>query len=160
MKDNFSQKHAHDLKKSGGLPGNGAIKYEYILTKDQLYDTYLNRMDDLGYPLRVEPKRDRYVMNSKVLEKAFEDATTKALKQLEDEIYNFVDKEVMNVIDHETYNLLNTITVSSGEFITHRKPINKSSWASRFGKLLGKELAKTAMKIFDDTINPKRSKRR
>ena len=66
----------------------------------------------------------------------------------------------MNVIDHETYNLLNTITVSSGEFITHRKPINKSSWASRFGKLLGKELAKTAMKISDDTINPKRSIRR
>lgn len=101
---------------------------------------------DLGYPLREEPKRDRYVMNSKVLEMAFEDTTAKALKQLEDEIYNFVDKEVMNVIDYEAYDLLNTITVSSGQFITHRNPINKSSRATRFGKLLGRELTKTAKK--------------
>ena len=113
MKNYNFERHIHNLKKSAGLSGNGTIKYEYILSKDQLYDAYLKRMDDLGYPLKVEPKRDRYVMNSKVLKKAFEDATTKALKQLEDEIYNFVDKEVMNVIDHETYNLLNNLALTS-----------------------------------------------
>ena len=160
MKNYNFERHIHNLKKSAGLSGNGTIKYEYILSKDQLYDAYLKRMDDLGYPLKVEPKRDRYVMNSKVLKKAFEDATTKALEQLENEIYNFIDKEVLKVIDQETTALLNTISVSSGQFTTNRKPINRSSWASRFGKLLGKKLAKTAMNIFDDMINPKSARKR
>lgn len=115
------QEHIHKLKKSAGLAGNGSIKYEYILSKDELLDSYLNRLDDLGYPLRVEPKRDRYVMNSAALKKAFEDAATKTIQQLELEIIDFVDKGVMELINIETKNLLSNLTVSNGGIIIPQK---------------------------------------
>lgn len=120
------QRHIHNMKKSAGLSGNGAVRYEYILDEKQLVDTYLKRMDDLGYPLRVEPKRDRFVMNSKALQKTFEDAIAKTFQQFEKELYDFVYNDVMEVIEQETYILLNSFNPSSGK-ITNRKPINRKS---------------------------------
>lgn len=157
---NKMRRHIANIKRSAGLNGNGSIRYEYMLTKEQLYDAYLKRMDDLGYPLKVEPKRDRYVMNSKVLNKAFEDATMKAMQQFEKEINSFIEKEVMWLIEQETTALLNTITIANGQVSMQRRPIKKIDWATRLGRLLGKELVKTASKIFEDTVNPKRTKRR
>ena len=162
----YMRRHTYNLKKSAGLIGNGMVKYEHILTKDQLFDAYLKKMNDLSYPLRVEPKRDRYVMNSVALKKAFEDATTQALKQIEDELhtirgmFSFVEKEVLKMVEEEVSALLNTITFTNGQCQMKTRPIKKVNWASRLGSLLGKELIKTTAKIFEDTVNPKRTRRR
>ena len=43
-------------------------------------------MDDLGYELKVEPKRDRYVMNKQVLEKTLIEASTRALQEMQEDI--------------------------------------------------------------------------
>lgn len=126
-KNNYAQRHIHNLKKSAGLAGNGAVRYEYILSESELQDTYLNRIDDLGYPLRVEPKRDRYVMNKKALEKAFSDASTQIIKQVEQELYDFINDEVMNLIAQETTALLNTVSFASGQCTVNRRPISRSS---------------------------------
>ena len=158
MKNKRMQRHIHNLKKSAGLPGNGMIKYEYIYTKDQLQDDYLKRMDDLGYPLRVEPKRDRYVMNSKALEKALEETAVNVLKEIEDELNDFVEKEVFDVITREAANLMNTVVFSEndGRYVVKRKHIIKIDWAKRLGRLLGKELVKTVTKILKDTTSARK----
>lgn len=156
----YMRRHTYNLKKSAGLIGNGMVKYEHILTKDQLFDAYLKKMNDLSYPLRVEPKRDRYVMNSVALKKAYEDATIQALKQIEDELNTFVEKEVLKMVEQEVSALLNTITFTNGQCQMKIRPIKKVNWASRLGSLLGKELVKTTAKIFEDTVNPKRTRRR
>ena len=118
MNDNM-RRHIHNLKKSAGLPGNGSVRYEYILTNNQLMDSYLKRMNDLEYPLRVEPKRDRYVMNKQALEKAFNQAYTQALTEFEEDVTKFVEEQVMSMIQQETMDLLNTVTVQNGKFTTN-----------------------------------------
>ena len=78
--------HLRNLKKQIGQSGNGIIKYEYIVSREELIDSYIHRMDDLGYPLRVEPKRDRYVVNKQALEKALIEASTQALNEIQADI--------------------------------------------------------------------------
>ena len=78
--------HHRNIKKQLGQSGNGSIKYEYIVSREELIDSYIHRLDDLGYPLRVEPKRDRYVLNKSSLEKALSEASTKALNEIQADI--------------------------------------------------------------------------
>ena len=78
--------HHRNIKKQLGQLGNGNIKYEYIVSREELIDSYIHRLDDLGYPLRVEPKRDRYVLNKSSLEKVLSEASTKALNEIQADI--------------------------------------------------------------------------
>ena len=78
--------HIRSIKKQLGQSGNGSVKYEYIVSREELIDSYIHRLDDLGYPLRVEPKRDRYVVNKSALEKVLIEASTKALNGIQDDI--------------------------------------------------------------------------
>lgn len=105
----IAERHLMNLKKSAGLLGNGSIKYEYILTQEQLINSYLSRMSDLGYALKVEPKRDRYVLNKEVMRKAIEEASTKALEQFAQQIYVFLDNDVNKLIERNAYNILNDV---------------------------------------------------
>ena len=84
--DKIMAQHQRNIKKQLGQSGNGSIKYEYIVSRDELIDSYIHRMDDLGYPLRVEPKRDRYVVNKQALEKALIEASTQALNEIQADI--------------------------------------------------------------------------
>lgn len=43
-------------------------------------------MDDLGYGLKVESRRDRYVMNKQVLEKTLIEASTRAFQEMQEDI--------------------------------------------------------------------------
>ncbi|MBR4461304.1 MAG: hypothetical protein IKS51_01815 [Erysipelotrichaceae bacterium] len=78
--------HQHNLKKQLGQSGNGTIKYEYITSREELIDSYIHRLDDLGYPLRIEPKRDRYIFNKQALEKTLIEASTQALNEIQTDI--------------------------------------------------------------------------
>ena len=126
-RDVAMQRHVRNLKRSVGLAGNGSARYEYIKSTEQLMDTYLSKMDDLGYPLKTEPKRDRYVMNTQVMEKAMEQAVEQALKEIEDEVIEFLEKEVMVILENETLDLLNTISVQNNQFVAKRNPHIRNS---------------------------------
>lgn len=102
-REKVMQRHIHNLKKSAGLHGNGSIKYEYIYTAEELEDAMLKRMDDLGYPLRVEPKRDRFVMNKSALKDAIIKASEKALNEFQHQIFVFVKNDVGDMLEREAY---------------------------------------------------------
>ena len=105
----YAQRHQRNLKKRAGLAGNGSIKYEYILSQEDLTNAYLTRMDDLGYALKVEPKRDRFVINKEVMRKAIEQATTQALKEFSQQIYVFLNNDVNDLIERNAYSILNDV---------------------------------------------------
>ena len=116
-----SQRHQRNLKRSINQFGNGSIRYEYILTREQLINAYLTRMDDLGYALKVEPKRDRFVINKEVMRKAIEQATTQALKEFSQQIYVFLNNDVNDLIERNAYSILNNV-FSLGS--TSKKPMD------------------------------------
>ena len=52
-------------------------KYEYIRSFQDYRESLMRDMDGLGYPLRKQVKRDRYVLNAR----GFEEALNKAIEQ-------------------------------------------------------------------------------
>lgn len=78
--------HHRNIKKQLGQSGNGSIKYEYIASREELIDSYIHRLADLDYGLKVEPRRDRYVMNKQELEKTLVEASTQALNEIQADI--------------------------------------------------------------------------
>lgn len=115
--------HQRNIKKQLGQSGNGSIRYEYIISRDELIDSYIHRLDDLGYPLRVEPKRDRYVFNKSALEKVLIEASTKALNEIQDDIVKFVNEEVSQMIEESAYEIFDSIN-SLGSTTTNYKKKN------------------------------------
>ena len=108
-KDIAMQRHAHNLKKSAGLHGNNSVRYEYILTVDQLEDAMLKSVDDLNYPLRKEVKRDRYVLNSKALREAIIKGSEMALNEYQHQIYVFLQNDVNKLIERNAFTILDDV---------------------------------------------------
>ena len=108
-KETAMQRHAHNLKKSAGLHGNNSVRYEYILTVDQLEDAMLKSVDDLNYPLRKEVKRDRYVLNKQALRDAIIKGSEKALNDYQHQIFVFLQNDVNKLIERNAFTILNDV---------------------------------------------------
>lgn len=120
-------------------------KYNYITSTDELTQAFIEAKRDLNYPLRKEVKRDRYVLNSEALEKALEEAINKTFNEVENGMTELANDTINDVIC-----ALNGITVTNNQFVA--KP-SKRSFAADLGKMLGKAIAKSTIKVFDDIIN-------
>ncbi len=108
-------------------------------------------MEDLGYGLKVESKRDRYVMNKQVLEKALVEASTRALLEMQEDIIRWVYEDVFPIIEQGAYEIYDDV-LSLGTTATaqHKKPSSdKNHWAYKLGAALGKAIADS----FDDIVN-------
>ena len=101
-------------------------------------------MDDLGYPLRVEPKRDRIILNKASFRKAIQDITIREIMKAEKEIISFIEEDVSNVIEGQAIDILNQV-FSLGDASYHTQTrINtndKSHWAYKLGSAVGKAIA-------------------
>jgi len=132
-------------------------EYEYILNRQELENSYLEKMEDLKYPLRVEPKRDRYVLNKRVMKIAMEKACEEALNLMQKDITLWLCNTVPEIVQELATDALNSITVVNNQFVA--KPIktkSKTSWAEKLGAQFGKALAQSIMNIFDDMVNGRR----
>ena len=107
-------------------------------------------MDDLGYPLRVEPKRDRIILNRQGLKKVMEKLITKELLTFEKEIMSFVNNDVTKVIEGQAYDLLEQIfSLGDPSYRPAVKPIDdKSHWAYR----LSSAVAEAVLDGLDDVL--------
>lgn len=154
--NSINKRHQNQLKVASGYRPNTA-KYEFITSQDELINSYLHRMDDLGYPLRVEPKRDRYVVNKKALQDALEHATVEALKQMDREINEWINTDVRNCIEYTAQDVMNSINVVNNHFVVRHSSnhSNSSSWGLKFAERLGTALGKAIANIIDDTFFPK-----
>ena len=152
--NSYVKKHKRDISIMGGGDGKTSSKYEFITSQNELIDSYLHRMDDLGYPLRVEPKRDRYVVNKKALQEALEKATVLALKQMDKEITEFMYTEVRAMLEDNIQDVFNELNVVNNNFVI--KPTRpKVNHSVKFAEQLGKALGKAIGDIVDDIFFPK-----
>jgi len=161
MKSNYSDldssertqlARSHQAKLLRGLPRG--TQYEHITTKDELIDSYLHRMDDLGYPLRVEPKRDRYVLNKKGLEKAIDKVVSETFKEMDKEVNEWIKTGVIPLMEDSLQDVLDSINVVNSTYVVERTTSQKHPQKSRFEKFaenLTKALVKTIGDIVEDT---------
>ena len=149
--------HIRNLKNAVGQRANHT-KYDFIVSQNELVDSYLHRMDDLGYPLRVESKRDRYVVNRNALQDALEHATVEAIKQMDKEITQWIDTDVSYLVESRLEDILNYINVQNNNFVVHHPSTKHDStgWGLKFAERLGTALGKAIANIIDDTFFPKR----
>ena len=146
----YQKRHTSQLRNAVGSSGDGTFKYDFILNNDDLVNSYLRTMADLHYPLRVEPKRDRYVVNKQALKKALEKACEKTSKNFERQLYEYVNRDIIPYIGSQTESLLNGITVQNNQFVAH-KPQPKS-FTYKFFERLAQTLVEEVFNILDDTF--------
>lgn len=159
MQQNFrelAQRHASNLKRTANISNNGTgLKYDYIYTHQELLQSWLDRQDTLGYPLRVEPKRDRYVMNSKALQEDLTTCTTIALDDMQDQIIGFINNNVRQEIERNTFEVLGSFGLKPTGVSTTGTGLAKS-----LGTIFGKALAKNIMFLLDETMRGKKPKKK
>ena len=116
----------------------------------------MHNMDDLGYPLRKEVKRNRYVLNARGFEEAVEKAVEQAVKQETEAITKWIDTEVLAMAEDNVQDILNNINVVNNNFVVkHTTPKKHTSNSSQFAERLIRAVAQSLGKILEDTIFPK-----
>ena len=148
----YMKAHLNNIKRAVGSRG---IEYEYILNTDDLTRAWMEARKDLNYALRKEVKRDRYVLNTEGLQRDLEKALTQAINEASDQLHQMVLNDLIPDIERT----LNLITVQNGQFKAPPIPKRRSSWASQLGKMLGKAIAKSTVKIFEDMTKPDRRRK-
>lgn len=156
--DDIMSDHVGKLRRSGGLTDNGSYyRYDYITSHSELANAFLKSRNALGYPLRMQAryKDDRFIYTGDALEKDLGEALTKATQHIEKQLRDAIIHDIFPDIEA----CLNSVQVVNNQFtIPTARMRSSNSFASRLGKLLGKELVKTAMGFFKD--QNKRKKRR
>ena len=146
------QSHIARIRKQFSNDSN-STQYNYIYTGNDLQDALIRGMSDLGYPLRKEVKRDRFVLNSEGFRRAMEIATKEALNQMEREIYQWIQSDVKNMIEDTTQDVLNSINVMNNNLVvTSKGKKPKKTFAEKLGEKFGVALAKSILTIFDEIV--------
>lgn len=143
------RRHVRNLSKMHASHKGESLQYDYIISADELRERMFNHYDDLGYPLRVEPKRDRYVLNSEGFEKALQQACRDALNEMEKEVYQWMKNDCKYKIQEVAVNALNSVVPTEDGFIA-KKPTKEERWAIKLGDRFGKALAKMIQTAFDE----------
>ncbi len=155
--DNYltMKRHIMNLKRSITTTStDGKIHYQIIADNEAFINSLLSGNED-GYPLRKEVKRDRYVLNSEAMRKAMQEATTKALEQLEKEIVNYIQRDVSMLVEKTATDTLNSIVFDGTSFVSTGHNTQAQDWAYKLGAQFGKVLGNAIWDIFEDTINGK-----
>ncbi len=100
-------------------------------------------MDDLGYPLRVEPKRNRIILNTLSFKKTVQQITIREILKVEKEIVKFINEDVSKIIEGQAMDILDQV-FSLGDPSYHPKASikdDKSHWAYKLGSIVGEAIA-------------------
>ena len=132
------------------------IKYEYLKSWQEYKESLMRNMDDLGYPLRKEVKRNRYVLNASGFEQALNKAIEQAVKEQTESITKWIDTEVIMMIEENLQDILNNINIVNNNFVVkHTTPKNHISKSIKFAQELVKAIGDAIGKILEDTFFPK-----
>lgn len=83
---NSINRHIDNMKKSAGIVHKTSSELDMVYTYDDLKGYYVRNIADLPYGLRVEPRRDRIVMNRQEFKRTLELACTESLNDMQREI--------------------------------------------------------------------------
>ncbi len=111
-------------------------------------------MDDLGYPLRAEPKRDRLILNTKSFKKAVQQITIKEILKAEKEIVKFINDDVSKIIEGQAIDILNQVfSFGDASYHPRAKVIDdKSHWAYKLGSVIGEAIANEIDEILTEGV--------
>lgn len=151
--------HIEKIRKAQRVSEGKCSVYETIYDYDELKGYWVRRMDDLGYPLRVEPKRDRIVMNKRAFDEALKEATVEAIEMSQREMYAFIRNQVYDEIKNETEYLLNSISYTPGKGFKAAQNY-KGNDLMKLATFLGKTLANNIIYVFNDIIRGGRKSNR
>lgn len=119
-------------------------KYSYIISQDELVNAWVEAHNDLGYPLKKESYRDRYLIYNK--------------QGLEKEIASIITNEILANLDELTSAVAEDIALKiegmvSGLSMNHTINLtNGNSKTSSIATLIGKGVAKGIVKIAEETF--------
>ena len=132
------------------------ISYKDIKTWREYKESLMHNMDDLGYPLRKEVKRNRYVLNARGFEEPVEKAVEQAVKQETEAITKWIDTEVLEMVEDNVQEVLDNINVVNNNFVVkHTTTKTHKSHTMKFAEELAKAIGKSIGDILEDTIFPK-----
>ena len=112
-------------------------KYLYLTSTTDIYEAFMQQHQDLNYALNKERSRDRFVANRKGLENAIVQTINKVLLSEMDEIADIISQDVI-------YKVQNAFGGVGGT------KVNKNSFSSKLGKMLGKALADIPFKLWEE----------
>ena len=149
-----TQRHIINAKHSfENWASQGKIQYKYIVSNEQLIDNMLSGGgSDLGYPLRKEVKRDRFVLNSEAMRKAIQDATEIALSQMEKEIIDWLQKDLTVIVEQTATNALNNVVFDGMNFSSSGSKKQPQHWTSKLASRFGKVLGNAIWDAFEETV--------
>ena len=156
INDNYisMKRHIDNLQKQlDTTTWGGRIEYQIIHDNEAFVNSLLSYNAD-GYPLRKEVKRDRYVLNSEAMRKAMQEATTKALEQLEKEIVNYIQRDVSIMVEQVATNTLNSLVFDGLGFTTSGHTNTIEDKAYKLGAMFGKALGDAIWDAFEETMKP------
>lgn len=109
-------------------------------------------MDDLGYPLRTEPKRNRLILNTLSFRKAVQEITIREILKVEKEIIKFINEDVSQVIEGQAIEILDhVLSLGDSSYHPREKASNdKSHWAYKLGSAVGGAIADA----INEALNP------
>ena len=140
---NTNNNHLGNLSR---LVGHPVTRYEYMLSRDDVMNAWFKAHVDLGYPLRKESARDRFLIyNSKGLEKEINEIITELIINSEKILIEMLREDATQVMQE----LADSINVINNQVVI-KKPSNQSSFGSKVGKYLGKAIAQATKKIIKE----------
>ena len=133
----------HHIGNLSRLVGHPVTRYEYMLSQDELVDAWVKAHAELGYPLKKQSYRDRYLIyNKQGLEKEIEKIITELIINSEKILVEMLREDATQVMQE----LADSINVVNNQVVIN-KPSNQSSFGSKVGRYLGKAIAQATKKI-------------
>lgn len=138
-KDPIFTHHLGNLTRA--VSGNGINKYNYILSKDELLQSYFDTRQD-NYKLRKEVKRSRYVYSGSGLQTELEEICNNAITVAASAMADMVAQDSVNQIEAA----LNGLTQAANGTIKLGATGKSSIDTSKFSQILARELGKGLVK--------------
>lgn len=144
---NISRQVGHDVTN----------RYSYIVSNDDLVNTYLKMRHELHYPLMVDSRNRRAIVyNKKGLEKKIQDMINECILSNISELENMIANDVVDNITSQ----LNGLTQTANGSVIVGKRNSKNSSTNLFINAMAKGMVMGVGKIIDDITNPKDNKSR
>lgn len=128
---NLSRQVGHDVSN----------RYSYILSQDELLNAYFQQRQDLQYALRKEIKRDRFILNSRGLEKELNRILEEAITEAANQMLIWLSEDANNVLQ----SVLDGIPSGT---------LKLSPSTHRFIKMLTTQAVNETMNIINEITNP------
>lgn len=138
---NTLKHHMGNIRRASG--GKGGSRYEYMISKSDIGNAYMQMRDELGYPLMIDSKNRRAIVyNKKGIEKKIQQLIDDCILSNMKLIENMVTTDIVNEVNKQ----LNGITQMG-------KTTTKSSNVKLFTSAMTKGLINGISGIVDDMMN-------